>query len=596
MSNVVRKRSWRRRFALGGLLVGLLQSAGPTHAQEEPPPAAPPPPATATPAIDATFKRVAPRTAVTGFLEACWAGDYVRATEYLDLRRVAAVERETEGQRLARQMCHVLDRALWVDPEQLSDDPAGARDDGLSARRDLVGTIQTAKAPVTVEIERVPGENGAAIWKLSQATVAKIPGLYDEFGYGPVGERLPAWMVEKRLWRVPVWEWIGLLVLMVTVTVLALVLSQLLHVIVKAIVARTETRKDDRVWEVVRGPVRLLVGVALFRMGTALLAFSFSAQRVITAITDLLLLAAFTWVLVRVVDVAAHMAEERYVGPRKHIASLIPLVRRTSKGFVVVMAVLAVLQNIGYDVSSLIAGLGIGGLAVALAAQKTVEHVFGSVTIITDQPVRVGDFCRFGSWSGTVEEVGLRSTRVRTLDRTVVSVPNAQFSSLEIENFSQRDRIRLIATIGLRYETSPDQLRFVLVEIKRLLLAHPKLDPQPARVRFVGFGPHSLDIEIFAYVLTTDFDEFLAIREDIYLRIMEVVSTGGSGFAFPSQTVYWQRDGGLDRARAEAAERQVEAWRAAEALWLPTVPVGEATAARGSIEYPPAGSAARKRV
>jgi len=580
----------RCRRVVSGLLVGVLGLASLAVAQDTP---APPPTATATPAVDEALKRAVPRTSVSSFLERCWASDYARAAEYLDLRRLAPAERDTEGPVLARQMCHVLDRTLWIDPEQLSDDPAGARDDGLSARRDLVGTIQTAKVPVPVEIERVPGENGTTIWKLSQATVAKIPGLYEEFGYGPIGERLPTWMVEQRVFRVPIWEWLGLLVLIALVVGLALLLSQLLHLIVRAIVRRTQTGRDDRLWEVVRGPVQILVGVALFRIGATFLAFSFSAQRVITAITDLLLLAAFTWVLLRVVDAAAHVAEERYVGPRKHIASLVPLVRRTAKGFVIVMAVLAVLQNIGYDVSSLIAGLGIGGLAVALAAQKTVEHLFGSVTIITDQPVRVGDFCRFGGWTGTVEEVGLRSTRVRTLDRTVVSVPNAQFSSMEIENFSERDRIRLTTVLGLRYETSPDQLRYLLVEIRRLLLAHPKIDPEPARIRFIGFGAHSLDLEVFAYVLTTDFDEFLAVREDIFLRMMDIVNASGTGFAFPSQTVYWQQDSGLDRARTEGAERQVAAWRAANALWLPTVPAAQATAVRGTVEYPPAGSAAK---
>ena len=229
-------------------------------------------------------------------------------------------------------------------------------------------------------------------------------------------------------------------------------------------------------------------------------------------------------------------------------------------------------QNLGYEITAVLAGLGVGGLAVALAAQKTLENLFGGVTLIADQPVRVGDFCRFGDRVGTVEEIGLRSTRVRTLDRTVVTIPNGQFAALALENYARRDRIWLRAKLGLRYETTPDQLRFVLVEIRKLLYAHPSVTPDPARIRFVGFGDFSLDLEVFAYVRTTDYDEFLAVREDVYLRIMDVVAGSGTGFAFPSQTAYLAHDTGPDEKKLRAAEDRVRAWRERGELWLPQFP------------------------
>jgi MscS family membrane protein len=232
---------------------------------------------------------------------------------------------------------------------------------------------------------------------------------------------------------------------------------------------------------------------------------------------------------------------------------------------------------------------------VALAAQKTVENLFGGVSLTLDQPVRVGDFCRFGDRMGTVEEVGLRSTRVRTLDRTVISVPNGHFASLELENFTLRDRIWLHAKIGVRYETTPDQLRHLMVQIRRMLYAHPRVDPNPARIRFVSFGASSLDLEIFGYVLTADYDEFLAIQEDIYLRIMDIVEESGTAFAFPSQTTYFARDPGLDEAKRKAAEAQVEAWRQEGALYLPDFPPEAVTALSGTIEYPRRGSVAVPR-
>jgi MscS family membrane protein len=269
----------------------------------------------------------------------------------------------------------------------------------------------------------------------------------------------------------------------------------------------------------------------------------------------------------------------------------VPAGRKAAKAVVLGLAVIAVLQNLGVNITGILAGLGIGGLAVALAAQKTVENLFGGVTLLLDQPVRVGDFCRFGDKIGTVEEIGLRSTRVRTLERTVVSIPNAEFASIQLENFARRDRIWLKPVIGLRYETTPDQLRYVLVEIRKMLYAHPRVERDPARIRFVGFGAYSLDLEIFAYVNTTDFGEFLAIREDIQLRIMDIVAASGTGFAFPSSTTYFARDGGLDRARAEEAEARVRAWRAEGAMWLPEFPPDAIAALDGTLDYPPAGAA-----
>lgn len=162
---------------------------------------------------------------------------------------------------------------------------------------------------------------------------------------------------------------------------------------------------------------------------------------------------------------------------------------------------------------------------------------------------------------------------------------------MQIENFAARDRIRFVTTIGLRYETTAEQLRWVLVELKGLLLAHPKVEVDPARVRFVGFGSSSLDVEVYAYISTADWNEFLAIREDLLLRIMDVVERGGSSFAFPSQTLYVDKDGGLDADRSRAAELQVEEWRSRGELGLPDFPAERMREIRSSLPYPPEGSA-----
>jgi MscS family membrane protein len=270
---------------------------------------------------------------------------------------------------------------------------------------------------------------------------------------------------------------------------------------------------------------------------------------------------------------------------------LLPVVRKSVKILIATFAGVAVLHSFGVNIIAVLAGLGVGGIAVALAAQKTLENFIGGITLYADQPVRVGEFCRFGGTVGTVEEVGLRSTRVRTLDRTVVTIPNAEFSNLQIENFARRDRIWYHPTIRLRYETTPDQIRYVLVEVHRMLYAHPKVDSASARIRFAGFGNASLDLEVFSYVTVTDYGEYLEVAEDLNLRIMDIVAAAGSRLAFPSQTAYLEEGRGLDPDRAQAAEAQVQAWRERRELWLPRVPREKIAEIENTLEYPPDGSA-----
>src|SRR5262249_42431664 len=258
-------------------------------------------------------------------------------------------------------------------------------------------------------------------------------------------------------------------------------------------------------------------------------------QSIVVGLTKVLLTLAFTWFLIRLIDAMARVTTARWVASGQLAAiSVVPLARRALKAFVGLLALLAIFQNLGFNATGILAGLGVGGLAVALAAQKSLENLFGGLSLIADQPVRVGDMCRFGSQQGTVEDIGLRSTRVRTLDRSVVTIPNADFATLQLENLAARDRMRLTTTIALRCQTTPDQLRGVLVALKRLLESHPKVSPDSARVRFTHLGTSSLDVEILAFVNTGDIDEFLAVQEDLLLQIMDIITASGTGFAFPA--------------------------------------------------------------
>ena len=236
------------------------------------------------------------------------------------------------------------------------------------------------------------------------------------------------------------------------------------------------------------------------------------------------------------------------------------------------------------------AGLGVGGLAVALAIRPTLENLIGGAILYTDRPVRVGDFCTFGPYTGTVESIGVRSTQVRARDRTLITVPNAAFADMQIINWAKCDMMQILTTIGLRYETEPDQIRYVLAKLREMLHAHPKIDREAIRVRFAEYGASSLNIEIRVYALTREWNEFYAIREDVFLRVNEIVSESGTSFAFPSQTLYMGRDDGLDKERSDKAMQQVENWRRSRQLPFPEMAVSEIEKLADTLDYPPHGS------
>lgn len=409
---------------------------------------------------------------------------------------------------------------------------------------------------------------------------------------GRLVDLLPPGLVETRVLGLAPWQWIGLLVLAAFALAVAWVVTGVLLFVVSRLVGRGEGRLDDQTRRAIRGPLRLLVASILFAVVLPVLRLSEGARERLGNVVLVIGLFALIWLGFRAVNQIVRVIAERLAaGGAPRLRALLPLGSALAKGLIVALAVVVLLENLGYNVAGILAGLGIGGLAFALAAQKTLENLFGGVSVIADEPVRVGDFCRFGDKIGTVEEIGLRSTRIRSLDRTVVSVPNAEFSMIQIENFGLRDKIRFYTILNLRYETTPDQLRYVLAQIRKLLASHSRVDPDPARVRFVAFGAHSLDIEIFAYVLSTDWSEFLGIREDLMLRIMDVVAEAGCSFAFPSQTLYLGRDTQPPPETVEHAEQEVRAWRSQGRLPFPDYAAEELESMDDSIPYPPEGSA-----
>lgn len=288
----------------------------------------------------------------------------------------------------------------------------------------------------------------------------------------------------------------------------------------------------------------------------------------------------FEWILR-----APHIKEESFD------ANLLRLV----SGIIGIIGVAVILafggQAIGLPILSVLAGLGIGGLAVALALRPTLENFVGGVMLYVDRPVRVGDLCTFGEHMGNVEAIGIRSTKIRSVDRSIIAVPNAQFADMQIINWTRCDSMMILENLNLRPETTPDQLRFVLAEMRRLAHAHPRvIQDDTIRIRFIGPGERGPRLLMRVYVNTREWNDFFAIREDILLRVIEIARDAGTGMSLASHTVYMARDPGVDSDRGRSAAESVDDWRRSGRLPFPALSEDERAILRNSLDYPPAGS------
>jgi MscS family membrane protein len=535
------------------------------------------------------FGRGTPRRAVAGFLRAARERDYERAARYLDTRGWPK-DRQERSALYARALKIVLDQTLWIDLDALSDDPEGRLNDGLPPSRDRIGQIKLPDGrTVDVLLQRVPRPDGVQVWTFAAATVNRLGDLWSAYGYGPLTDFLPLAFFDLEVAGIRLWQWIALLALLPVAWVVAWLLTA---PVVRVLRAR-ESLLANLLRPLLAGPVRLIAMIGIVRAVQEPLRLSIFADTLLAAIERTALVTALAWLGVRLVDVYGQRVITRLVATnRSAMVASVPTLGRLVKGVVILLAFVQLLAAFGVNVTAVVAGLGVGGIAVALAAQKTLENFVGGVALLTSQPVHAGDFCRFGEQLGTVEEVGLYATRVRTLERSVVTIPNAQFSNLQLDNLSRREKFWYHPRLTLRYETTPDQIRYVLVEVGKLLLAHPRVDPDPARVRFEAFGAYSLDLGVFAYVHAADFSEFLEVAEDLNLRIMDIVAAAGTSMAFPSQTTYLETGTGVDGERTRAAEAEVATWRERRTLCVPRFPQGEKERLDDTISYPPPGSAA----
>jgi MscS family membrane protein len=472
--------------------------------------------------------RDTPQSAISSFLKACDSRNYQAARRYLDLRHLPDDQRLKGGPQLAQQLEQILDHDTRFDVASLSKDPEGVRE--------RLDTFTVNGRPVELQLERTTLRSGLSVWLVSPDSVALIPQLARLTSDSPIEKYLPEPLVSWKIMDTSLWRWIAMALLAALLVAFSRMLAWLAFFLMEMLLKRVAPKVNRDGLHVFVGPLRLLLTMAFFRAGMEWAGPSAALRLYLERGLTLFFYLGLAWLAMGIVDLSLGRLRTVLEGRRQTFAhSVMPLASRVFKLTILLLAIAAVLSSWGYNTSTILAGLGVGGLAIALAAQKTIENLFGGVSVISDRPVFVGDVCKFGDQMGTVEDIGLRSTRIRTPDRTLVTVPNAQFSSMTLENFSRRDKMLFHFKLNLRRDTRPDQVRALLKSITQVLADHTKVESGPVPVRFIGVGTYSLDVEVFAYIQTRDGDEFLQIQEGLFLRVLDAVEEAGTALALPTQ-------------------------------------------------------------
>lgn len=469
-----------------------------------------------------------PLSTTQGFMRSAELSEYELAAKYLDLRYLPEELGDAAGADLAEQLYIVISREVPIDFGALSDEPEGVHGDSLPSYRDALGKLQTPQGELTIYLQLIPGEGESEIWKISNSSVARIPQLYDDFGYSPLveyvrnlvpegsflGAELFKWVIALSAGAVGALSWLGVVWLLFR------------------FLAQPGSAVAARVRLYLIRPIPALIFTVTGYYVLRDLGLGITAQRVAQGGT--LVTLAIVWLLFATISLLRDLYEE-FLRTRGRDSGLMILrpVSSTAKVIVGTLAFVVWLDNMGVNVTALVAGLGVGGLAVALVLQKPLEDILGAITLYTQQPVSVGQFCSCGSVTGTVEEINLRTTRIRTVNNSVVVIPNSVFATAAIENLSERSQILHRQTVRLALDTPESDLRKTLEKLREMLQSQADVRAETSRVRFVNLGEFSINLDLFAHISTTDWVEFLAISEEINLNTIRILDSVGVKLAVP---------------------------------------------------------------
>ncbi len=542
------------------LFLAGLMSGGLALGQILPAPPATKPAAASQPASPSDpLGRDTPRGTLVGFVRAAQE-ESPRAVEYFQPPPKARHETLAEEQELASQLFTVLNAKFPASAlGSITNDPDGRGDDQQPRDQIKVGGTRGLSESFPITLVRLQDAHGLKLWFISRQTLDQVSEVYDSLRFPRLEKSLPGYLVKYRPLGMPVWQWIAVVLLAPIAMVLGWALA----------FARTHGTAVGPAssWaaplppQPLRrfGPGAMLLAVIIHYSFVAAIGTSLLYREYYQRVILVLLASAVYWAILQVTHLVFRGISQRLT-ERGRLAerSLVSLTRRVMDVLIFVAIALAVLSSMQVNVTAALAGLGIGGLAIGLGAQKTFENLLGGISILTDKAVVVGDPCKIGDRAGTVEDIGLRSTKIRTEERTIVSIPNGTVATATLENFRYRDKILFKQTLRLRYDLTPDHLRYVLAELRDALVHHAKVEESTARVRAMRFGENAIEVEIYAYILERDYGAFLAAQEDLLLQVMETLERTGGAVALPSQTTMVTQDAWVDPAKAAAAAKAIE--------------------------------------
>ena len=392
----------------------------------------------------------------------------------------------------------------------------------LSLRAMLAAPADTTNAPPTVAV-------------VADGRV-QAPDTWLTFGLDHVAA------LQRPIAGNPLWQYLASLIYIVLAFYVSKLLDFILRVQLRRLATRSKTRLDDLVVELFRGPVKVISFVILLHIGLRVFAWPRWIADFLSNGLKLVVAGSITYVALKVVDLVMGYWRQRAAQREESSLdlNLMPVIRKSLKIFVVVVAVLVTCQNLGMNITSLLASLSIGGLAIGLAAQDTLSNLFGAVAVFADKPFRIGDRIQFETMEGDVESIGLRSTRVRNLDGHLITVPNRIMGNAAITNITRRPNIKTVINIGITYDTTPEKLERSIRILDEVYRGHPLT--HDVIISFNRFADSALNLQVIHWWNSTDQKQYLAGMQELNLAIKRRYDAEGIGFAFPSQTVYLKQD------------------------------------------------------